>query len=150
MVSRALGFVEICASCREPWTQDESGEYDIPRDGKQRASSGSIESRVIRDMDEFIALESIMAHRPRNWQSARWAFACQAWRVYLHSRVGSFHAAAEYARELRSPPDHIEWWSRDAIRRWVTRAKIIIDQRSRRDPNCLYLQPLRRVRAPMR
>jgi len=120
-------LVEICASCRQPWTQDESGEFDVPKAGG--GPSPDPERHLVRDLDEYEYLRSIMDNRPRAWEADRWSFALQAWRVYLHPKIGSYQSAAEYANGLKVQPAFPEWWTRDIVWRWVNRARLVVKQR---------------------
>ncbi len=143
-------YEQVCATCYRPWRQDDSGEFDVLKTKEKRSRNagggGGSEDRLIRDLDELSALASIMQARPRSWSLERWNFALRAWKVYLHPLIGSYRAAADYG--LKCDPGGSRFWTELAVKRWVRRARLVVDTRSRRIRAIHYTAPLRRLQAP--
>lgn len=115
--------LEICASCRAPWS---GAERELPKGWIQIQRRPSTPLPV--GYDEWRFLRPIIENRPRRLSRRRWDHAVIAWLAYLHPAIGSYTSVVRYGQLHR--PQFDSWWTEWLVRRAIERAREIVGRRA--------------------
>ncbi len=128
--------VEVCSTCRRPWSEDLRGERDVIKgEVDLYPRVGAAEGRLALELDEWGRLETVFFAPGRGCTGERWAFAVEAWRLWLHARVGSYYGVALYAQEHSAR--FAGWWTEQSVRYWLEKAHGIVIGRALRRPRMI-------------
>ena len=129
-------MADFCATCGRPWKPERAKEVDVIRgEIKIYPRRGAAETVLADQADEWMRLEPIVFVSPRVWPGERWSFFLEAWRLWLHARVGGYTAVAVYGQA--HSPAFRGMWTEKKVRYWLLRGRDVVTVRASRRPRLI-------------
>jgi hypothetical protein len=128
--------VEVCSTCRRPWSEDLRGQRDVIKGEVDiHPRVGATEAHLAVELDEWGRLEKVFFAPGKSCTQERWEFAIEAWKLWLHSRVGSYFGVAVYGHENSS--SFGGWWTEQSVRYWLEKAQGVVIRRALHRPRMI-------------